>query len=452
MQSNKYIRQQNTNDTINKNYTVYIIIGIILFRVSLDFVFVRCMVTIFGYTGMVLSTSTYKVVLSWIVLIFGLPIYLHSIDEESFSGLILFFLLLLSFVPFTTMIAYFDFSNEYVLANSIYWILLGLLIIYIPPKNIRIKIGSQTIQIWIWAITILFGISILYISGKYMGFRFVLNLSSVYQMRDEARELPLPTLLTYIFDASKAVNLVLIVYAMQKKRIALLISLIVIQILSFSINGSKTVLFSTVVTLVLYYVYKKKYLQLLPWMLSGLCILAYLEMELFKSININAYIIHRVFFFPNQLGYNYYDYFTTFQPDYFRQSFLRWFGFNSPYGELSHLIGEVYYSMPDMGANNGLISDAITNCGRIGVIIMPAILAFVLKAFDGVLYGVDRKVYIVPAVSFAFILLSSFLTTVLLTHGMAAVFLVFLLLSSENTINNDNNLASFNAHKYIIKG
>lgn len=452
MQSNSYIRQQNTNDTVNKSFVVYRIIGIILFRASLDFVFVRCMTTIFGYTGMLLSTSTYKVILSWIVLFLGLPIYLHSINEESFSGLILFFLLLLSFVPFTTMIAYFDFSNEYVLANTIYWLLLGLFIIRTPRKNIRIKIGSQTMQIWIWAITVLFGISILYISGKYMGFRFVLNFSSVYQMRDEARELQLPTLLTYIFDASKAVNLVLIVYAMQKKRIMLLLSLILIQILSFSINGSKTVLFSTALTVALYYVYKKKYLQLLPWVLSGLCILAYLEMEVLKTINLNAFIIHRVFFFPNQLGYNYYDYFTTFQPDYFRQSFLRWFGFVSPYGELSHLIGEVYYSMPDMGANNGLISDAITNCGRIGVIIMPAILAFVLRAFDGVLYGVDRKLYIVPAVSFAFILLSSFLTTVLLTHGMAAVFLVFLLLSSENQIHNDHIISRPKTQKYIIKG
>lgn len=68
-----------------------------------------------------------------------------------------------------------------------------------------------------------------------------------------------------------------------------------------------------------------------------------------------------------------------FEPDLYRNSILRRFGFESPYADTSVDIAVGEYFNPNVEgirANNGLISEAFANFGMVGCVILPIILCF----------------------------------------------------------------------------
>lgn len=89
---------------------------------------------------------------------------------------------------------------------------------------------------------------------------------------------------------------------------------------------------------------------------------------------IASFLYYRTEFLPVLIGSNFYDFFTTHEPDYFRTSILSRFGVSSPYTDvgINFLISGIYSSYGyQSSANNGLISDAITNMGIMGLFVMP---------------------------------------------------------------------------------
>ncbi|MGL5479555.1 MAG: hypothetical protein ACRDCB_10995 [Clostridium sp.] len=200
------------------------------------------------------------------------------------------------------------------------------------------------------------------------------------------------------------------------------------QILSFSINGSKTVLFSTVLSVLLYIIYNKKYIIRIPMILALVNLSGIIEFFLFKSYNIVNFIIRRVFFVPNLLNYYYYDFFSINEPDLFKQSFLRHFGIKTMYPPIDNMIGSIYFDKANMGANNGLFSDAYSNLGEIGLLIMPIIIVLSLKVLDFCARGLDTRIYVVSSITLAFVFISSNFFTILFTHGFLVLCLVLFLL------------------------
>lgn len=87
----------------------------------------------------------------------------------------------------------------------------------------------------------------------------------------------------------------------------------------------------------------------------------------------------RVFYIPSGQDYEYYTFFNMFEPDLYRNSILRRFGFESPYADTSVDIAVGEYFNPNVEgirANNGLISEAFANFGMVGCVILPIILVF----------------------------------------------------------------------------
>lgn len=136
-------------------------------------------------------------------------------------------------------------------------------------------------------------------------------------------------------------------------------------------------------------------------------------------------------FVPNLLNYNYYDFFSSNSPDYFQQSFLRYFGFDSAYSGIGHLIAVVYYNSPEASANNGLLSDAYANMGFVGIFIMPFVLVLMLKILDACAEGLDIRVVVVSGIMIAFTFVSSFFFTIMLTHGLMALCVILYLLPRQ---------------------
>ena len=119
-------------------------------------------------------------------------------------------------------------------------------------------------------------------------------------------------------------------------------------------------------------------------------------------------------------------------------------GLESPYTKGGKSIGEVIadeFGRKGVNFNNGLFADAITNGGIIGVFVMPFIVAFVLRLIDKSTYGLDVRLILTIAFYTTLTLLSSFLPTALLTHGL--IIMIFLLYFI------DRNEMNGNSERYI---
>jgi len=304
---------------------------------------------------------------------------------------------------------------------------------YLEITKIKIKKAFKkniNKKILMFIVFILAG-TIIFISGRYTGFRFKISFHNVYELRSEAQTFKIPIILGYIYSASKSINPLLLAYYLTKKEYKYSLLIFLIQILSFSINGSKTILTTTLLAVIFNIFYKKKYLKLLPWIFISFNLLGVLELYVLKTYTIINYFIRRVFFVPNLLNYYYYDFFKKNTPDYLKQSFLRYLNQKSEYPPIDNMIGDIYFNKPEMGANNGLFSDAYANFGIFGIFIMPLAIIFILKILDSCAEGLEDKILLTPAITLAFIFISSFYFTILLTHGLIGLCITLYFLEKQ---------------------
>lgn len=414
-----------------------LISGILLYKISLDCIYVQHISQIFEYSGFKIKIEYLSILLSYFLLSLFWPFFIKLHEKKFFSSKVLLLLLYLSFVPFTTMIGFYPLEGKFIKVSIIYWIF--LLFIYFLSPSIRLKKikNKKVTDTIIFFILLILSGTILFISGKYTNFRFKTNFNDIYLLRNEVEKFNVPILIGYLYSASKSINPLLMVYFLSRKKIKISIFIFFVQILSFSINGSKTILISTLLSIIFYIFYKNKYLKLLPWGFFLLNILSLLESYFFTSHVLTSYFIRRIFFVPNLLNYYYYDFFKSNSPDYLRQSFLRHLGQKSLYPPIDNMIGEIYFNKPNMGANNGLLSDAYANFGVMGIFIMPIFIVFILKILDSCSKELDENIFLIFAITLSFIFVSSFYFTILLTHGVLGLCITLYFLRSLKGINNE---------------
>ena len=75
------------------------------------------------------------------------------------------------------------------------------------------------------------------------------------------------------------------------------------------------------------------------------------------------------------------------------------------------MIGRIYYH-DGLNANNGLFSDAYSNMGFIGLLVMPFILLLLIRMLDKFSYGLDYRLPLVISIQFALAFLNTNLMTV----------------------------------------
>lgn len=416
---------------VGKNGSEYWVL-VILLRLLFDWAYNEVVAPYFAYTAYKYQPSMGFMLASWVILIVLAAVNRHFYNNKGnrMSFEILYVLFIMHVVPFTSMVAFGQFEMTFIISNTVFWLLLFCLSCYYPEKNRAKKLklapyrlhGEKQIKI----IAIAFGVVILYISARYAHFRFNLSLDDVYAQRSEAEAYNMPSVLVYFFSWTRPVNTVLIAYFIRKKMNLYAAATIVIQLLSFSIDGLKTTLFLLAFAVAINMLPKVKYRVMNGIILSGICCVNMLSMLLHKltgSIYLVSLLCRRVFFEPVKISGYYFDYFTNNQPDYFRQSFLRLLGFSSPYPTIPVMISEVYEKNSSF-ANNGLISDAITNMGYVGILIFPVALFLLLRVLDRSSKGLDSRICITIAMYLSIVLTNSFLMRVLFTHGMIILILV----------------------------
>lgn len=422
------------------------LIGLGAYRFLIDWIYINVISQVYAYTGLIDNRSTQNLILSWVLffLFYFIVRPLLYTEQEGISHVIITTIYLLSFIPFTSSVYMGITPPTFTLCNSIYWFVLIMASRYVAalPKKRLPKLRLSSLEVndtFVAIVGVMSLLVVFYISGRYAHFRLNFNLFTVYDLRLEAREFGMSTIAAYLFAWTKAVNTLMLAFCLIKRKRLMSVVYFAIQMLSFGIDGSKTTFFLPFLVLIVVKLYDRisvdKLKVLFFYGVAGGSLLAVAEYIFGHTIVLTTLFIRRVLYVPSLINVQYYDFFTTHVPDYFRGSFLRLFGMISPYaadGGISRLIGRVYYGSSTMNCNNGLLSDAISNLGYIGIFVMPLLIVFFLNLFDRSTLGLDRRLVLVSGVFIALNLISTSFMTVLVTHGFLLLILLTWIMKPED--------------------
>lgn len=414
----------------NNLHFIKSILPLIIYRILLDICYSNYISPIYEYTGFYNNKTASSYFLSWLFLcpfLFFLPILYK---KKNISSAVVILFALGSIIPTSSLFAFMPPKNNFFILSFLYWFFLFIFFFTIPTIKIpRLNFKPKT---FIIIIQIIFILTVLYVSYKFTHFRFHFNLYDVYDLRFEARNYNIPTIFNYILSASGTILPLFFIWHIMRKKKKQAIIIGIVILLNFGIAGHKSIVFKLLLAILGYYFFQFKIIKYFGWGFALLSAIALLESTFIKTFNFISLIINRVIFSPSLLNYFYYDFFSSHEKDYFRQGFLKYFGFQSSYNTpIDFIIGEQYFGNDLIRANNGLFSDAYMNLGVFGVFFQPIILIVILKLIDSFSKGIDERLLFIVIVGCYTALISTTFSTALLTSGLLLSMLVLYLFRSQ---------------------
>lgn len=232
-----------------------------------------------------------------------------------------------------------------------------------------------------------------------------------------------PQVINYLLANLKIVEIIIIIYLLQKKSKWLMLAMFCILYMHFSLAAEKTVLFSGLIVIAVYLLRKHINLFNVVILMCIFGIIGILDTGLWYYGIIKVPWIsslwRRALFEPVYLTQCYYDYFSNLgiHP-------LDFMEFIKNRGAVAQHISNTYLFSPNGSANNGMLGGAVAEFGYLGIFITPFILAIVVKLFDAVTVGKNPYIFMPLLIYIIFAFVNSMVTTVLLTHGVIMALLM----------------------------
>jgi oligosaccharide repeat unit polymerase len=417
------------NSIIFKKSILWAFLLFFFYKITLDFSYYYVISKVWEYSRFDLNLNILKFIESFFLLI--VIFVLMPKSKEKLSNIMVWLLILLSYVPMLTLFAFMDQPRSYMYAVAGFWLLVFLLlkipaISFVSLKNSQSKIIRYSIFIGLSGI-------VFFLIYKYVGFFLNFDLTKVYNIRREYHQMGVPFLGYFLNWLAYIINPTFFVIFSIKKRWILSAVIIFLQILLFSVTGAKAFLFALPFVLILMWVAGRK--NILALMTSGLIVIILIGMFSYWLVDdlwISSLFARRTLLVPAQLSFLYYDFFsqnahTFLSQHHVFQNFTEYpYHLNPP-----HLIGEVYFNEPELGANNGLYADAYMNFGFIGFVLWAFLLTIILKLIDS--FSRNKKIITTIAVVAmpTLSLVNSALLTCLSTHGLLLSLIILYLLPKE---------------------
>lgn len=411
----------------------FIALVIIVYKLLLEYIYSSYISKNWLFMGFFEKFNINNYMISWIILLLFLPLIIRNLNLKKISSLFLSLFNIIIFIPCLVLIGLYGYSKtEYLITLILYWFNLNFFNLIIPDFRFnRLQIEGDLILKIFELITVF---SIIYVSYKYVGFRVDLNIMNAYKYRYESNEYNINNILSYLFAISRNIFPIFITIKLINKNYVKSFFYFFVGILAYSVDGSKSTLFAYIMVFLGFLFYKSNKIKFIPVYMVVLVGFSILEIILSKKSFIIDIFIRRVSFIPSLLTHYYFDFFSSNPFDYFRQGLIGRFGFRSAYNILiPDLIGNLYFL--DSYANGGLYSDAYSNLGVIGTIIMPILLISCIRLYEEVSRGLDERIIFTGAITIIFSLINSSFFTVLITHGMATTIILFYFMNRDK-INN----------------
>lgn len=417
---------------------------ILIVRAALEAAYFTIVAEYWDYSGFRDVRSPETFMYSALSLLVTIPFIVPIIEnkKERVSSLIVTVMYVLAYIPFTVMVRAGVYEDiDFIILHTGYWLILLAgqnFMLRVAMSKKSMSFNFMNIRLNDKLVTILCAVSIgtvLFISWRYTGFRLQFNILDVYGIRAEAAGYAIPIVLSYLLGWTGLINPIMCGYCLLNKRYGLALMFFCVQFVSFGIGAHKSVFFAPIVVALGVIFFKNITFNQIKlagiWGTVALSIVGILENKIFSTFYIVGVFIRRMYYVPARLSYCYYDYFSCNEFDFFRSSFLRHFGFVSPYTEgISRRIGEIYNNLGN-NANNGLFSDAFSNLGYIGVFVMPVVLLIVLYTVDMCTIKLNPALIGIFGLLITFSIINTSIFTVIMTHGMLAMCVVMILLKRD---------------------
>lgn len=434
-----------------------VFVAVCSYRLMLDWVYFMVLsVEDHKYTA---NRTIESFIVSWVLLVVSFLIARRILitKSERSSALIISAVYFVSFVPFTTCVYAGCFDDYLVIYNSVYW----LVLLAAERESLRrechafpkLTLGSFKFDDRLVKMLGMYTMaSVIYISWKYTGFRLHFDLFDVYGIRLEARGYNYSRLLSFTLQMSRLIHPILAAYYIVHKRYRLALAFFLIQILSFGIEAHKSEFFTSLLAVVLVFVHGRLTArQFRISVMSGIVfvtLVSVLELKYTSSHVIITLIIRRIMFVPNILHKYYFDFFINRNHElvYLRAGIIYFFGkflgMNNPYAkpgtQVPFQIGAAYESNWAAHANNGLASEALTNFGAVGAVVIPILLIFItLRLFDMGTKGLSKGLAGIAAVASMGVALTLLSTDIVAnTNILAITFVLSIMNRLEDTESN----------------
>lgn len=380
-------------------------------------------------------------VISWIVfvLVCGLfTVLLFDIDrvKTSISQQILLLLMIMSVIPVMSLFGGDGLTCRvfFYYAAFFIWLLIwqvGLNGVF--NGKIPIVVNSNIKKRFFWGIGIGAILVVIWTFFYYLHGNFFVDGLNVYGQRAIYAKIQsnMPGILVYALSMANIVEIFLLLYCFYWQKYKYIPFLLIVGYMHFSLGGEKTVLFSFLVTMMVYFIAKK--ITLMRIVVLGIAAVLGLSLSsilyVFCHINlvVGVDLLRRVLFLPAVFQEKYVNFFFDKTPNYW--------GINTQYSlgqGLENIISDLYYNTPLGYANNGLLGDCFANMGEYGIVVYPMILSFILLFFDWAVSGKDARLFFGVVVLFVTYMVNGMLTTVMFSHGGLMMLLLLSLFPEKN--------------------
>ena len=402
------------------------IVSLLLLKLTLIWLYKDIMTTSYSYYGFTYESSSITwSIINWIIFLFcSLNLSLLAMKEK-ISSYIVVILFCLSFIPCAIYFEYSGLPDIFLIYLYIYWFLLITFTNIFPSTSLKFgesnknyKKNNYNLHLLGEALIIFFALYVCIVKYSFNGLYIQLDLSSVYELRSSANDYNFGGLSGYLISWASLSFTIRGILALARKEYFILISMMMLQIVIFSIAGHKFYLLSLPTALILTLMYRKRFLYFIPsaFVISSLA--GKFIYAKFEFIFLVYLLQFRNMFIPALTTGNFLDFFSVNRPDFLTQSILGRLGFESEYAlPLPYLIDN-FYSDGTASANTGLLADAYSNFGFFGILLYPILFAFILRMIDSAAKKIDIKYNAGIIVFFSIAFLNTAFFTALLTGGV----------------------------------
>ncbi|MNG71073.1 hypothetical protein D3C78_278900 [compost metagenome] len=264
-------------------------------------------------------------------------------------------------------------------------------------------------------------------------FSKLIDFSDVYEIRGEYREAneKLSVFISYFFTwlIKVFIPAVFVIGLLEKSYKKVAISLLMIFSM-FLISGHKSIVLGFGLVLIMHLAFKRKkndtllIMSYLIYIVVFSLILAFLNYTLLQEI-----VVRRAMVMPGMLSNMYFNYFKTHDFTLMGQSifsFLFEYKYDKP---PPYLIGDFYFNRTEMSANANYMAAAYGDFGVIGTICITLFCGLYFKLLNII---ANSKKIVVTSCMLSIVpmwaLLDSAFITVLITHGLIWILIIFILL------------------------
>ncbi len=337
-------------------------------------------------------------------------------------------------------------STAFLIFSTVYWIFIIVFLRMICDKKKTqgravkeppYRLKKDYLGILVLAVALVFA-GLIAAWGLISGFQITFDLTDATELRMASREALYSGWMTRLVHFSACIVIPLgASYFIIKRSVIGVAIMTLLEIVAYSVAGTKTYLFTFVICCILSVIVNKSrgfsFFVYVP-MFLGVVILLSCVLYVIGNDFLMNYVTRRVILTTSFNNWQYVEFFIDNDKLYMLNgalSFLTSFGAKFPYNEenFSSFMGGWIYGDTNTNASNGMIGDAYANFGLVGLALFPLLLIAVLYVFDCCTRETLPVYTLSTIISFCQFVLNGTLVSVLVSYGFVFAILIFYLLS-----------------------